>query len=111
VLDATSLRCSWGRPNPLFLPDLAAPSPLYIYRPSHYLKQFHQKYAEKAGLDALVKETNQRNWAALHNKLDTMYRNDNTDLPALDPWIVKTKPPADRFLFERNTYYYRITKA
>ena len=110
VLSATAVRYSWGRPNPLFLPDLAGPSPLYIYRPSHYLKQFHEKYADKAALDALVKQANQRNWAAYHNKLDTMYRDDNPDLPSLEPWILKTKPPADRLIFERNPYYYRIDK-
>src|SRR5215471_13128107 len=74
VLSETAVRYTWTRPNPLFMPDLAGPSPLFIYRPSHYLKQFHQKYAEKATLDALVKQANQRNWASLHNKFDTMYR-------------------------------------
>jgi peptide/nickel transport system substrate-binding protein len=111
VLDETTVRYSWTHPNPLFLPDLAGPSPLYIYRPSHYLKQFHQKYGEKAALESLVKQANQRNWAALHNKLDTMYRDDNPDLPSLEPWILKTRPPADRFIFERNPYYYRIDQA
>jgi peptide/nickel transport system substrate-binding protein len=110
VLSETAVRYSWARPNPLFLPDLAGPSPLFIYRPSHYLKQFHEKYAEKEMLDALVKQANQRNWAALHNKLDTMYRGDNPDLPSLEPWVLKTKPPSDRFIFERNQYYYRIDK-
>jgi peptide/nickel transport system substrate-binding protein len=110
VVSETTVRYSWARPNPLFLPDLAGPSPLYIYRPSHYLKQFHQKYADKETLDTLVKQAKQRNWAALHNKLDTMYRGDNPDLPSLDPWILKTRPPADRFVYERNPYYYRIDK-
>src|SRR5215471_11775014 len=110
VLSETAVRYTWTRPNPLFMPDLAGPSPLFIYRPSHYLKQFHQKYAEKATLDALVKQANQRNWASLHNKFDTMYRADNPDLPSLEPWILKTKPPSDRFVFERNPYYYRVDK-
>src|SRR5438105_13719944 len=110
VLSATAVRYSWARPNPLLLPDRAAPSPPYIYRPSHYLKQFHQKYADSAVLDVLVKNANQRNWAAYHNKLDTMYRDDNPDLPSLEPWILKTRPPADRLIFERNPYYYRIDK-
>lgn len=108
VLDDATVRYSWTRSNPLFLPDLAGPSPLYIYRPSHYLKQFHQKYANKEKLDALVKQTKQRSWAALHNKMDTMYRNDNPDLPSLEPWILKTRPPSDRFVFEKNPYYYRV---
>ena len=111
VLDETTVRYSWARPNPLFLPDLAGPSPLYVYRPSRYFKKFHQKYAEKAALESLVKQANQRNWAALHNKLDTMYRDDNPDLPSLEPWILKTRPPADRFIFERNPYYYRIDES
>ena len=108
ILGETSVRYSWRHPNPLFLPDLAGPSPLFIYRPAHYLKQFHQKYAEPEKLDALVKDANQRNWAALHNRLDTMYRDDNPELPSLEPWILKTKPPSDRLIFERNPYYYRV---
>ena len=39
-----------------------------------------------------------------------MYKDDNPDLPSLEPWILKTRPPADRFIFERNPYYYRIDK-
>src|SRR5208337_4633054 len=58
VLDDTTIRYSWIRPNPLFLPDIAGPDPLYIYCPSHYLKQFHQKYVDKATLNALVKQAN-----------------------------------------------------
>jgi peptide/nickel transport system substrate-binding protein len=110
VLDDTTVRYSWKQPNPLFLPNVAGPDPLFIYRPFHYLKQFHEKYAEKATLEALVKQANQRNWAALHNRLDSMYRNDNPDLPSLEPWILKTKPPSDRFVFDRNPYYYRVDK-
>ena len=111
VLDETTIRYTWTRPNPLFLPDLAGPDPLYIYCPSHYLKQFHEKYADKTTLEALVKKHNQRNWAALHNRMDAMYHNDNPDLPSLEPWILKTKPPAERFIFERNPYYYRVDEA
>ena len=40
-----------------------------------------------------------------------MYRNDNPDLPSLEPWILKTRPPADRIVFERNPYYYRVDGA
>ena len=28
-----------------------------------------------------------RNWAALHNKLDNPYKNNNVDLPTLQPWV------------------------
>ena len=37
-----------------------------------------------------------------------MYNNDNPDLPTLNAWKLVTAPPAQRFVFERNPYYYRI---
>lgn len=111
VLNDTTVRYSWTHPNPLFLPSLAGPDPLYIYAPAHYLKQFNPKYADKARLDALIKKHHQRNWAALHSKMDGMYRNNNPALPSLEPWILKTKLPAPRIIFVRNPYYYRIDEA
>jgi peptide/nickel transport system substrate-binding protein len=108
VIDPQTVRYSWSHPNPLFLPALAGASPLFNFCPAHYLKQFHKKYADKAALDDLVKKAKVRNWAALHNKRDAMYHNDNPDLPSLQPWVLKTRPPADRIVFERNPYYYRI---
>ena len=111
VLDERTVRYSWSRPNPLFLPALAGADPLFIYCPAHYLKRFHQKYAEKEALPGLIKAAGARNWAALHNKMDAMYRNDNPELPSLEPWVLKTRPPAERIVFERNPYYYRVDGA
>ncbi len=111
VIDETTVRYSWSRPNPYFLPALAGPSPLYIYRASHYLKQFHAKYVDAETLAAKVKKAGQRNWAGLHHRRDRQYRFDNVDLPTLQPWRNTTKPPSDRFVFERNPYYYRIDSA
>jgi peptide/nickel transport system substrate-binding protein len=111
VLDDTTVRYSWAQPNPLFLPALAGPDPLFIYCPSHYLKQFNAKYADKEILAALVKKARVHNWAALHNKKNAMYRDDNPELPTLDPWVLKTKPPALRYVFERNPYYFRVDTA
>jgi peptide/nickel transport system substrate-binding protein len=111
VIDDTTVRYTWANPNPLFLPALAGPDPMFIYRPAHYLKQFHAKYAKKDKLADLVKAAGMRNWAALHTKADSMYKNDNPDLPSLEPWVLKTKPPADRLVFERNPYYYRVDGA
>jgi peptide/nickel transport system substrate-binding protein len=111
VLDETTVRYTWVKPNPLFLPALAGPDPLYIYAAAHYLKRFHKKYGDPAAIVAAVKEAGARNWAALYSKLDGMYKNDNPDLPTLEPWVLKTRPPADRLVFERNPYYYRVDGA
>src|SRR5581483_4711348 len=112
VIDTTTVRYSWAHPNPLFLPSLAGGSyPLFIYAPAHYLKQFHKNYADAEKLAALVKKMKVRNWASLHTKLGGMYHNDNPDLPTLEPWVLKTPLPADRIVFERNPYYYRVDGA
>jgi len=108
IVDETTVRYSWSKPNPQFLPALAGPSPLYIYRPSHYLKLFHAKYADPQKLNDLMQKYGQEGWAPLHNRMDNMYRNDNPDLPTLDPWVLTTKPPSERFIFKRNPYYYRV---
>lgn len=108
VLDETTVRYTWAKPNANFLPSLAGPVPLFIYAPAHYLKQFHKRYADPEKLQAIVAEHKQRSWAALHNKLDSLNRNDNRDQPTLDPWVLTTQPPSQRFVFVRNPYYHRI---
>jgi peptide/nickel transport system substrate-binding protein len=108
VIDPVTIRYSWSKPNPSFLPALAGASPLYIYRPAHYLKRYHARYADEAELAKMVEEAGQRNWAALHGRKDNQYKNDNPKLPTLDPWMNTTKGPAERFVFLRNPYYHRV---
>ncbi|MCH7542053.1 MAG: ABC transporter substrate-binding protein [Proteobacteria bacterium] len=108
VVDETTVRYSWSKPNPHFLPKLAAPSPLFIYRPAHYLKRFHNRYTAPARLVALAKRMRFHNWAALHNQKDNLYRFDNPDLPTLQPWMNLTRGPSQRFVFTRNPYYHRV---
>ena len=87
IIDETTIRYTWSKPNSEFLPALARADCLFIFRPSKYLKQFHIKYADKDKLAAAVKDAGSRNWAALHNKRDNQNRDDNPKLPTLDPWI------------------------
>jgi peptide/nickel transport system substrate-binding protein len=108
IIDPLTLRYSWSKPNPFFLARLASASPLYIYLPAHYLKQFHIKYADKDKLAQLAAAANKHNWAALHNSLDSLYALSNPDLPTLDPWVIVTRPPADRFVAVRNPYFHRV---
>ena len=108
VLNATTVRFTWPKANPFFLPRLAGASPLFIYRPAHYLKQFHGKYAQEATLKKLLKKKRTRSWASLHNRYDNMYRFDNPKQPTLQPWVNRTRPPATRFISVRNPYYHRV---
>ena len=108
IIDAVTVRYSWSKPNARFLSSLAQAREPYIYRPAHYLKQFHAKYAGKPALDALVAKSKSRSWAQLHNRMDSMGNNDNPALPTLQPWVVVTETPATRFVFRRNPYYHRV---
>jgi peptide/nickel transport system substrate-binding protein len=111
VLSETAVRYTWSKPNRLFLQATAGASPLYLYAPAHYLKQFHAKYQDPTTLEDMVKRAGQRNWAALHNKHDNQYRNDNPDLPTLEPWVLATRPPSERFIFRRNPFFHRVDAA
>jgi peptide/nickel transport system substrate-binding protein len=110
ILDERTLRYTWDRPNPRFLPQLAGALDPGIYRASAYLKQFHAKYADKAALDEKAKQQKLKSWAALHNRVDDMKEQTNPALPTLMPWRVITAAPANRFIYERNPYYHRIDR-
>lgn len=108
VIDEQTVRYSWDRPNPLFLPALAAPRPLEIAMPAHYLKQFHERYGDPQALAAMVEEEGVKDWSSLHRRMARSYRPENPELPTLMPWRNVTEPPAERFVFERNPYFHRV---
>ena len=108
VLDPLTVRYTWQKPNPRFLPELAGARDPYIYRPAHYLKTFHAKYGDKEKLLAMAKQQKMKSWAAQHNRLDALYDQTNPDLPTLLAWRITNAAPAQRFVFERNPYYHRL---
>jgi peptide/nickel transport system substrate-binding protein len=107
-LDELTVRYSWSKANPFFLPAVAAATPTFIYMPAHYLKQFHEKYADPDKLAAMVEQAQARDWAQLHGRKDGMYNFDNPELPTLQPWRVVTPQPANRIVFERNEHFHRV---
>jgi peptide/nickel transport system substrate-binding protein len=106
--DAWTVRYRWSKPNNLFLLDQAGPAPTLLYRPAHYLKQFHRAFADPERLAALARAERRRGWAALHNARDAMYLMDNPELPTLQPWRPLIRPPAEVFPAERNAYFHRV---
>ncbi|PVB60777.1 ABC transporter substrate-binding protein [Labrenzia sp. 011] len=111
VLDETTVRFTWDDPNPLFLPELAKARPPFIYRPAHYLKQFHEKYGDPEFITSEAEKVKARSWAPLHNKKDDMYNAQNVDMPSLQPWVRKRGDSDLRFVLERNPYYHRVDTA
>jgi peptide/nickel transport system substrate-binding protein len=108
VIDPLTVRYSWSKPNSYFLPALAAAQPLELFRPAHYLKQFHAKYIGEEKAEKMAEEAGERNWVSLLYSKDRSYRNDNLDYPTLQPWVLQTQPPSDRYVSIRNPYFHRV---
>ncbi|WP_170527547.1 ABC transporter substrate-binding protein [Ruegeria arenilitoris] len=106
--DETTVIYEWDDPNPNFLASLAQARPPFIYRPAAFLKRYHEKYADKEKLDFEVSDARVKSWAALHNKLDNLYKYDNHELPTLQPWLNASSGKKIRHNFVRNPYYHRI---
>jgi peptide/nickel transport system substrate-binding protein len=108
VVDEHTVRYTWKSGNPYFLPAIAGPNPLYLYKPAHYLQQFHKKYVGEDAMAKMVADSGKRNWMAVHHGKDRPYKQSNPDLPTLQPWRNTTKPPSDRFVFKRNPFFHRV---
>lgn len=108
ILDPLTVRYRWRKPNPGFLPYLAGARPYQLFRPAHYLRRFHHDHADPEALAERVADSGLKTWARLHNYLDNQNRFDNPDLPVLQPWMVETRGPAERFVFKRNPFYHRV---
>ncbi len=108
VLDPQTVRYTWSKPNPFFLPALAAAAPLYIAMPAHYLGGFHEDHAEPDALATLVANEGARDWAQLFGRLSREYKATNPDLPTLLPWRLVSAPPAERIVAERNPHFHRV---
>jgi len=108
ILDQTTIRFAWGGKNPDFLANLAAARPPFIYRPAHYLRGFHARYTDVETLQPLIQKKKMRNWAQLHNRFDNLYKNDNPEMPTLQPWVNTTGKKGQHFTMVRNPYYHRF---
>ena len=102
MVDELTIRWSWSKPNRFFIPALAAANQLFIYRPAHYLKQFHQKYADPEQLKQAIAQNGARDWIQLFLRKDRLNDFDDPDMPTLQPWRLVTRPPAQRLVAERN---------
>ena len=108
VLDKLTVRYSWDVPMPRFLSMLAAPIPQTLALPSAYMRQFHGAYQSEATLEPLIEKYRVDSWVRLHRKMSRQNRPENPDLPTLEAWRPRTRPPAEQFVFERNPYFHRL---
>jgi len=110
ILDQTTIRYTWALPNQAFLPALAAATPLMIYRPARYLKQFNPKYTSSKVITRFLADTKLEDWEDLHQHFDDPLLLGNPDMPTLGPWAVISRRGSQVFAAVRNPYYHRIDK-
>ena len=109
IIDALTIKYTWEKPNPYFIESQARAAPLFLFRPAHYLKKVHAKYASPEEIAKAAKGGQQStNWVQIYRRLDVMYANDNPELPTLNPWVNTTTSPAQRYVYVRNPFYHRI---
>lgn len=74
--------------------------------PSHYLKQFHIKYNEKA--DEEAKAAGYDDWIAQYTAMaDCGDGQINIDLPTINAWMLKSKTTTQR-VYARNPYFWAV---
>ncbi|MDP3160502.1 MAG: ABC transporter substrate-binding protein [Reyranella sp.] len=105
IIDKLTIKYTWEKPNPYFIESQARAAPLFLYRPAHYLKTVHGKYTPEEEILKVHKGTR---WVNIYRRQDVMYGNSNIELPTLNPWVLATQFPAQRYVFARNPYYHRI---
>ena len=121
ALDNYSFKITYPAPNPM-LPIFMAKTGAGAMNntswlaPSHYLKQFHPKYADVNALNARAASKNLPGWQALWGTGGNLEGPDvfwfiNTEVPVVGPWKTTQPAPADPHIMERNPYYWQVDTA
>ncbi len=119
--DDSTIVVKYKQPFPLLPIQVAkngggSPGGPAFFVPSHYLKQFHIKYGDKAKIDAAVKKYGLGTWTDLWGKAGDMqgpiaFWMLNPDLPVLYAWKIQDPPPKDPMVMVRNPYYWQVDTA
>jgi len=79
---------------------------LATFSPGHYLRQFHAAYADKAELDAAMKEAEVDTWTDLYGTKTALSNNPGT--PDVSPWAPRNAVDEPVQTWPRNAYYWKV---
>lgn len=83
--------------------------------PSHYLKQFHAKYTDKAKLEEAAKAAKLETWVQYYNSkvVPGVWGGPDgiLEFPKFMAWNVVEHPKEGIYLWERNPYYWKVDEA
>lgn len=112
VVDEYNFSVTFDAPNPLFIYKLGRLNPGdgplgSFYSPGHYMAQFHAELTDDMdALDANVEEAGFESWAQLYYDRNYWYM--NPDRPSVGGWVSKNALSNERFLMERNPYFFAV---
>jgi len=104
VLGPYRFRFVFPKPYGLFLERAAWQG--QMWKPKHYLKQFHVRYRDPSELDAEAKRAGFNSWSQLFT--DRSRWNSNPEVPMETAWVVKNEWSSHHRIFERNPYYWKV---
>ncbi len=113
IVDEYTFQLKFSQPYGAFVAALNSWIPGYdiLIKPAHYLKKFHAKYADSAGLEAALKEANETEWVKLLNNKDVSHWDMGEmralGMPVLNAWVL-VEATDTRRIFERNPYFWHV---
>ncbi len=116
VVDDYSFDLTFSKPYGIFVAALNSWIPYYDFmiKPSHYLKQFHAKYATQDDLAKLLEENSQTSWVQLLNAKDVAHWSIGEasafGMPVLNAWVL-TEVNENQRVYERNPYFWHVDSA
>jgi peptide/nickel transport system substrate-binding protein len=109
----TAVRWTFAEPNTTFLLELAnkdgGDRTYAVFLPSHYLKQFHPKYADEAAIQTSLAETGFATWPELFAAKNAPP--ENPQRPTMAAWIPQTTVADQVLTLVRNPYYIGVDPA
>ena len=108
IVDDSTFRVVFPSPYRGFYQHMT--SIVLFYVPSHYMKQFHPKYADRGDLEQRLTRAGIKKWSELYKRTERWYLGYlDPDVPTLRPWILsKESSSPNIYEFVRNPYYWAV---
>jgi len=116
VIDDMTFTITFDKPYGQFVAELASWIPDYtlLFRPAHFIKQFHADYADMADIQPILDELEIDTWENLVILKDVthwdLHQQQGLGVPALTPWIAE-EVTTSRVVLVRNPYYWKVDVA
>lgn len=113
IIDDLTFKITFDAPYGQFLAELASWIPDYtlLFRPAHFIKQFHADYTDMAEIQKVLDELEIDTWENLVILKDMphweLHQQHGIGVPSLAPWIAE-EVTTSRTTLVRNPYYWKV---